>query len=233
MAPPVMTYETRASERFHTKSVGDTFKVSCEALGSPKPDIFWFKDGQHIDEAVHSRHGKSTVEFSILGTADAGVYTCRARNLIGEVTQNYTLEVRQPVGAIHAIVTEAGPADTKVVAGDAATLQCKVKSLAPPHIKWLKRLDKHELSVETEKVLKVGPERYLELEAEQDIVTGIGEYLNKLVIKEASVEDSGMYICFVTNSGFGAFTYKSMHLTVIKSKSSFPHKWQNCSPSLL
>jgi hypothetical protein len=39
-----------------------------------------------------------------------------------------------------------------------------------------------------------------------------------LVIKEATVEDSGMYICFVTNSGFGALTYKSMHLTVIKSK---------------
>jgi hypothetical protein len=167
VAPPVMTYETRASPLFHVKSVGDTFKVSCEALGSPKPDIFWFKDGQHIDEAVHNRHGKSSVEFSILGTADGGVYTCRARNLIGEVTQNYTLEVRQPVGAIHAIVTEAGPVDMKVVAGDAATLQCKVKSLAPPHIKWLKRLDKHELDIDNEKILKVGNERYLELEANQ------------------------------------------------------------------
>ena len=216
VAPPVMTYETRASPLHHTKSVGDNFKVSCEALGSPKPEIFWFKDGQHIDESVHYRHGKSTLEFSILGTADAGVYTCRARNLIGEVTQNFTLEVRQPVGATHAIVTEAGPADTTVIAGDVATLQCRVKSLAPPHIKWLKRLEGHELSAEN--TLRVGNERYHILDANQDVATGNDEYLNKLVIKKASVEDSGMYICFVTNSGFGALTYKSMHLTVIKSK---------------
>lgn len=30
-----------------------------------------------------------------------------------------------------------------------------------------------------------------------------------------------MYICFVTNSGFGALTYKSMHLTVVESKFFF------------
>jgi hypothetical protein len=77
-----MTYETRASPLFHTKLVGDTFKVSCEALGNPQPEIFWFKDSQHIDESVHFQKGKSTVEFSVMGTADAGVYTCRARNWV-------------------------------------------------------------------------------------------------------------------------------------------------------
>ena len=83
VAPPVFTYETKKSKRQYTKSVGDTFRVTCEALGSPKPEIFWFKDGQHIDESVHYQQGKSILEFSVMGTADAGVYTCRARNLIG------------------------------------------------------------------------------------------------------------------------------------------------------
>ena len=141
VAPPVFTYETRASRKRHVKSVGDTFKVSCEALGSPQPEIFWFKDGQHIDESVHYQRGKSTVEFSVLGTADSGVYSCRARNLIGQQTTNFTLEVRPTVGTTHAIVTEAGPANTTVSVGETATLQCRVKSLAPPHIKWLKRLE--------------------------------------------------------------------------------------------
>lgn len=213
-----MTYETRASTLYHIKSIGDTFKVSCEALGSPQPEIFWFKDGQHIDEAVHYQRGKSTVEFSVLGSADAGVYTCRARNLIGEVTQNYTLEVKQPVGATHAVVTEAGPADATVFAGEVATLQCRVKSLAPPHIKWLKRLEGHEVSAEN--TLRVGNERYRILDANQDSSTGNDEYLNKLVITDSTLEDSGMYICFVTNSGYGALTYKSMHLTVVESKSN-------------
>lgn len=64
---------------------------------------------------------------------------------MGEVTQNYTLEVRQPLGTTHAIVTEAGPADASVFVGEEATLQCRVKSLAPPHIKWLKRLEGQEI----------------------------------------------------------------------------------------
>lgn len=85
VAPPVMTYETRIAPIKHTKLVGDTFKVSCEALGSPQPEIFWFKDGQHIDETVHFQKGKSTVEFSVMGTADGGVYTCRARNLVSAI----------------------------------------------------------------------------------------------------------------------------------------------------
>ena len=77
VAPPVFTHSTKISKRKQVANVGDTFKVSCEALGSPQPEIFWFKDGQHIDEPVHYKRGKSTVEFAVMGTADSGVYTCR------------------------------------------------------------------------------------------------------------------------------------------------------------
>ena len=77
VAPPVFTHGTKISKRKQVANVGDTFKVSCEALGSPQPEIFWFKDGQHIDEPVHYKRGKSTVEFAVMGTADSGVYTCR------------------------------------------------------------------------------------------------------------------------------------------------------------
>jgi hypothetical protein len=219
VAPPVFTYETKASKKSHVKAIGETFKVSCEALGSPQPEIFWFKDGQHIDESVHYQRGRSTVEFNVLGTADAGVYTCRARNLIGEKTLNYTLEVEQPAGAPHAIVTEAGPTNTTVVVGQEAALQCKVKSIAPPHIKWLKKLEAHEQSAEN--TLRVGHDRYRILNTNQDISVGKDVYLNKLVIHPAQIKDSGLYICFVTNSGFGALTYKSMTLKVVERKFEF------------
>ena len=53
----------------------------------------------------------------------------RARNLIGEKTLNYTLEVRPAAGATHAIVTEvAGPANTTVAEGDTATLACRYET---------------------------------------------------------------------------------------------------------
>ena len=214
VAPPVFTYETRTSLHHHQLQTGDTFKVSCQALGSPQPEIFWFKDGQHIDENVHYQRGKSTVEFSVLGTADSGVYTCRASNLVGESTTNFTLEVKPPVGSHQAIVTEAGPSNTTVAVGETATLKCRVKSLAQPHIKWLKRLEKHDAS--SEKTLKVADERYKILDTNQEVATNKNEYLSKLTLRNVQTGDSGMYICFVTNSGFAALTYDSMNLRVIE-----------------
>ena len=216
VAPPMFTFDTKESQKIFDKKIGDTFKVSCEALGSPEPEIFWFKDGHHIDENVHYKRGRSTVEFSIFGTADAGVYTCRARNLIGEKTVNFTLQVEQPLGARHAIVTEVGPANTTVLVGGEATLQCKVKSLEPPHIKWLKKMEPHEESAAN--TLKVGADRYRILPADGDVSVGNDEYLNKLVIERATLQSAGLYICFVTNSGFGALTYKAMTLRVEERK---------------
>ena len=73
-------------------------QVSCEALGSPRPSIRWFKDGREILEPVlpprhPSSSSSSTVELSVLGSADAGDYTCLARNAAGFGEQNFTLIV--------------------------------------------------------------------------------------------------------------------------------------------
>ena len=125
VAAPVFTKDTYTSRRAHTKSVGDTFKVSCDALASPRPQILWYKDGQPIDEHVHYRAGRSTLEFSVLGSADAGGYSCRARNLVGERALNFTLDVRRTAGGSHAVVTQSGP-NTTVTEGDTAQLECQV-----------------------------------------------------------------------------------------------------------
>ena len=214
VAPPVFTHETKISQKFYSKSIGDTFKVSCEALGSPQPELYWFKNGQHISDSVVNQRGRSTVELHIYGTADSGTYTCRARNLLGEETMNFTLTVEPPQGAPRAIVTEAGPINTTVTVGDEAVLQCKVKSIdQSPHIKWLKRLEPYENVGPA--TLEVGQERYRVLDTNTFIAVGDHEYLNKLIIDRTTLEDSGLYICFVTNSGFGALTYKSMTLKVV------------------
>ena len=154
-----------------------------------------------------------------MGTADSGEYSCRARNMFGEQIKTYKLEVKQPSGSMNAIVTEAGPANSTVLEGETATLQCRVKSLNPPHLKWLKRLESNELlemyETNNENTLKVGAEQYRILNTNQDVPTGNDEYLNKLILANTEPSDSGLYICFVTNSGFGAFTYKSMNLRVL------------------
>ena len=220
VAPPVFTVDTTIALRKHKKSVGETFKVSCEALGSPQPEIFWFKDGQHIHEPVHYQRGRSTVELNVMGPADSGLYTCRAKNMLGEQTMNFTLEVDNVVGAPHAIVTVVGSSDKTVEIGGDATLQCRVKSIYPPTVQWLKRGEDGTVGrSEDTYVLGQSQVKFRMLDTKKSVPTGTDdEYLTTLVLSGLVEEDAGMYICFVTNSGFNANTYKSMNLRVIESK---------------
>ena len=106
-----------------------------------------------------------------------------------------------------------------------------MKSIAEPHIKWLKRLSAGAPAAAD--TLSVGSERYRVLDSapnSNNVVdnlkansvhktnSGNSEYLNRLVLENVRESDAGMYICFVTNSGFGALTYKSMNLRVVKGK---------------
>ncbi len=44
MAAPVLTEVTLSPKSAHRKESGETFKLVCEALGEPDPDVMWFKD---------------------------------------------------------------------------------------------------------------------------------------------------------------------------------------------
>ena len=109
----------------------------------------------------------------------------------------------------------------------------RVKSIAEPHIKWLKRLSAGAPAAAD--TLSVGSERYRVLDSSPSNVDDVdvnsnlhsnnihksnsnNEYLNRLVLENVRESDAGMYICFVTNSGFGALTYKSMNLRVVKDR---------------
>ena len=88
-----LTEETKNSEKYFIKKTGETFKISCEAVGSPQPQIYWFKNNILIDDNVLYQRGKSTVEIEVMGMEDSGSYKCIARNLIGFITLNFSLYV--------------------------------------------------------------------------------------------------------------------------------------------
>ncbi len=250
VAPPVFTLRTRQAEKQVDKEAGDMFRVrtvvqfvrvlvptvkshpqiTCEALGSPRPSIRWFKDGQEILESVVPRgrdvQGSSSVELQVLGTVDAGTYTCLARNSVGFKEQNFTLRVIAGRKlASRAVVTAAG--DASVATGGRAELRCYVQAQKTPTVQWLKKLQQDQLDHDPSEVLSVhtlrmGSERYQLLqsaEAAEDKESS-GRFVSTLVIAEADVSDSGLYLCFVTNAGFGALTYKSARLNVVASQES-------------
>ena len=225
---PVFTRDTREGKQFFAKQSGDSFKVTCEARGNPEPEIFWFKDGVPFDaDGIKYRNGRSTIKLKNLMEVDSAVYTCQAKNMVGAVTRNVTLSVEPRYSDHQPVVSGSG--NSSVVVGDTASLQCRVQSAAPPHIKWLKKQNPEAPSdIFT---INVGEDRYRVIHTGEDIpVPGEG-YLNKLIIHNAQEQDSGLYICFVTNSA-GSFNYKPSYLRVYHPRNSVERQdWGPGSPA--
>ena len=75
--PPHFTSETKVAPAQYTRDIGETFSITCEALGNPSPDIIWLKNGQTLASGAKYIHaGKSSVDLVILDPSDAGIYTC-------------------------------------------------------------------------------------------------------------------------------------------------------------
>jgi len=210
VAPPVLTPDTKEAREIYQKKSGDSFKVTCEAVGNPQPEILWYKDGLPFDaEGIRYKNGKSTIKLRNLMKVDSAVYTCQAKNLVGSTTKNYTLAVTSVQVPDQPKVS--GNGNTSVVVGETASLQCRVRSPGPPHIKWLKKQNPD--SPDDIFTINVGDDRYRVIHTGEDVAVSGSEYLNKLVIHNAAERDSGLYICLVTNPG-GSFNYKTSYLRV-------------------
>ena len=56
------------------------------------------------------------------------------------------------------------------------------------------------------------------------IELGVDEYMSQLDLQSVSLDDSGMYVCFVTSLGAGGFSVKSSFIHVIESKIFFKYR---------
>jgi len=61
---------------------GKRAELICKAEGSPKPDVQW-----------QGRKKDRTIVMNPVTPKDNGVYTCHARNSVGEVWMNVTVTV--------------------------------------------------------------------------------------------------------------------------------------------
>ena len=238
----------------YRKNSGDNFELSCEALGKPDPQIIWYKNeveiantgAGSIGSSSSGSAGKAILTIKNLQPANAGRYTCLARNSEGTVARNFTLDIisskdefsdnrRNPGGNMvydiedlaHAgergFINAQVPDNTTVEQGNPAVLECRVHSTIESNIMWLKRLEKgEEHKYKNNAVIVVGKETFkiIQKNKQSEDVRNINsngvEYLNKMVIQQSSLQDAGMYICFVKNPS--GYKFKSAYLTVIPSK---------------
>ncbi|KAM9469442.1 roundabout homolog 2 isoform 1-T1 [Clarias gariepinus] len=165
-------------------SKGEPATLNCKAEGRPMPNVEWYKDGEHVEtdkddprshrmllpsgslfflRIVHGRRSKP----------DEGVYTCVARNYLGEaVSRNASLEV----ATLRDDFRQA-PSDVVVAAGEPAVLECVPPRGHPePSISW-KRNNVRVSDKDSRITMRGG----------------------KLMISHTRKSDAGMYVCVGSN----------------------------------
>ncbi|XP_030633608.1 myosin binding protein Hb [Chanos chanos] len=85
----------------HATTVGYNATLLCAVRGFPKPKIEWMKNQMIIGDDPKFRQinnqGICSLEIRKPGNFDGGVYSCRAKNALGEAIVTCKLEIKQPV----------------------------------------------------------------------------------------------------------------------------------------
>jgi len=218
IAPPLLTSDTTSSRTDFHKKPEEALRIACGALGKPRPQITWYKNGHELLENVREKHGRSVLHLRGLMVRDSGVYSCVARNMVGEAGRNFTVavedEASEPPNFAHS------PTNRTVREGETATFDCRVRSLSMPHIRWLKKVTPGETGYSASEEIPVGQDRYRLINSSREIpLTQQGEILSQLVLRGVEPGHAGMYVCFVT-SPRGGFNYRPAFLTIIPKTES-------------
>lgn len=76
--------------------VGDTVKLICPIIGTPRPLIEWYQDEQLIQYSSRERfrRGKRYLKIKGVQVVDSGVYVCKGVNGFGSRSVDLNLVVK-------------------------------------------------------------------------------------------------------------------------------------------
>ncbi|XP_066843817.1 ADAMTS-like protein 1 isoform X2 [Anser cygnoides] len=143
-----------------TVDIGSTVKtiqranvtINCQVAGVPEAEVTWFKNKVKLSSAHHLHDGLLLI--ANVSLADQGLYSCKAANLRGEVTESSQLFVLEPprplpnLEDLTAVLFSTGtrppsvltsPSGTKMAIspGSSALIGCAVDGHPTPNITWL------------------------------------------------------------------------------------------------
>ncbi|KAM9325336.1 hemicentin-2 [Gastrophryne carolinensis] len=176
--------------------------LECRAEGTPPPQILWLKDNKPLDlfsmPNVRLLEDGGSLHLTSVQASDSGRYTCLARNVAGEDTKVYVLNIIVPP------VFESGTNVTETlssVPGSQVTLECHASGSLPMQLTWWK--DGNKLSTS----------RFLRISSGGRI----------LRIAHVQVSDGGIYTCVASSPAGSAeksFTLLVETLPVENSEST-------------
>ncbi|XP_028714518.2 Down syndrome cell adhesion molecule homolog [Peromyscus leucopus] len=180
-------------------SIGQRVFIPCVVVSGDLPiTITWQKDGRPIPASlgvtIDNIDFTSSLRISNLSLMHNGNYTCIARNEAAAVEHQSQLIVRVPPKFV------VQPRDQDGIYGKAVILNCSAEGYPVPTIVW-----------KFSKGAGVPQFQPIALNGRIQVLSN-----GSLLIKHVVEEDSGYYLCKVSND-VGADVSKSMYLTV-KSK---------------
>ncbi|NXN84317.1 DSCAM protein, partial [Bombycilla garrulus] len=177
-------------------SIGQRVFIPCVVVSGDLPiTITWQKDGRPIPASlgvtIDNIDFTSSLRISNLSLLHNGNYTCIARNDAAAVEHQSQLIVRVPPRFV------VQPSDQDGIYGKAVILNCSAEGYPVPTIIW-----------KYSKGAGVPQFQPIALNGRIQLLTN-----GSLLIKHVLEEDSGYYLCKVSND-VGADVSKSMYLTV-------------------
>ncbi|XP_039631584.1 neural cell adhesion molecule L1.2 isoform X2 [Polypterus senegalus] len=145
--PPIITEQSPETLIVYSS---DDVIVKCEAMGNPKPEFRWTKDGHFFDISAESRlrMSKDSGTFSMISNGNGvggikhyqGKYRCYAANTLGTaISTEITLIAESPPKWQKEVIVPVEEEE-----GESVVLPCNPpNSTAPPIIHWMGRNLRH------------------------------------------------------------------------------------------
>ncbi|KAM6443079.1 immunoglobulin superfamily member 10 isoform 2-T2 [Liasis olivaceus] len=119
---------------------GDAALFDCDAVGEPKPKIFWLLPSNDMILASTQRyflHVNGSLSITKVRLLDAGEYICVARNSGGDDTKVYKLDVVSKPPLINGLYSNKTVIKTTAVKHSKKQIDCRAEGNPVPQIMWI------------------------------------------------------------------------------------------------
>ncbi|XP_063848407.1 protein turtle-like isoform X2 [Scylla paramamosain] len=172
-------------------NIGDSIILNCEAEGTPKPEIFWYRDDKTVEasETVGIFNDGTELRINKIRDEDIGDYVCVARNPEGRVHHDAKVVI-----AGGAVIVKP-PQNQTLQEGEKAEFPCEAKALpGNVTVNWKRE------GVSIDKLSWLDSRSFTRRDG-------------ALVINPTSSEDGGFFTCEVSN-GIGTPQKATAYLNV-------------------
>ncbi|XP_063772146.1 immunoglobulin superfamily member 10 [Pseudophryne corroboree] len=125
--------------KFQARAGANTV-LDCEAIGEPKPKIFWLLPSSDMIAMSHDRyilHDNGSLSITQVKLLDAGEYMCVARNPAGDDTKLLKLDVHSTPPVINGLYTNKTIIKDSALKHSRKLIHCSAEGTPPLQIMWI------------------------------------------------------------------------------------------------